>query len=208
MKKFILTLGAVSGAMAVPLPAAAAIAISTATTSGWLGSIPLTTNGVSLIPADSTPAIWTASYSFNLATTAGASMNVTAWGVDDKAVIELNGQKIAAYLIFNGSGDGTFNYGAGEVPMSFTSFSPFTVSSGFLTGVNTLRVIVNNTGTSDPGTPVSSDGGPTAFEFEALVNAGAVPEPSTWALFILGFGAVGVAARQKRRAPSIMGVSA
>ncbi len=38
-----------------------------------------------------------------------------------------------------------------------------------------------------------------AFEFDNIA-AGAVPEPATWAMLIVGFGAVGMANRRRRRA--------
>ena len=42
-----------------------------------------------------------------------------------------------------------------------------------------------------------------SFEFDDLSFSGAVPEPSTWALFILGFGLVGGAMRKRTRASVI-----
>lgn len=38
------------------------------------------------------------------------------------------------------------------------------------------------------------------LQFNGSVNAPAVPEPSTWAMMLLGFGGIGVAMRRKRRA--------
>lgn len=46
---------------------------------------------------------------------------------------------------------------------------------------------------------VSNGAGSNAFNFEVLAN-GAVPEPSTWALLILGFGAVGAGLRRRNSA--------
>ena len=42
-----------------------------------------------------------------------------------------------------------------------------------------------------------SDG--AAFEFDSIGAAGAVPEPESWALMIIGFGAIGVLARRQKR---------
>lgn len=39
-----------------------------------------------------------------------------------------------------------------------------------------------------------------SFEFDNLAFAGAVPEPSTWAMLILGFGVVGGAMRRRQKA--------
>lgn len=46
-----------------------------------------------------------------------------------------------------------------------------------------------------------------SFEFDSiagrLAGGGAVPEPSTWAMMILGFGAIGALLRHRRRLPSL-----
>lgn len=41
---------------------------------------------------------------------------------------------------------------------------------------------------------------------QAAPNPGAVPEPSTWAMLILGFGLVGAAARRRLRSPAVAAV--
>ena len=46
---------------------------------------------------------------------------------------------------------------------------------------------------------LSTTSGSTTFNFETADVAAAVPEPSTWALMFVGFGAVGGAMRKKRR---------
>jgi len=37
------------------------------------------------------------------------------------------------------------------------------------------------------------------MSYEAFVGAGGVPEPSTWAMMLLGFGGIGMAMRRSRR---------
>jgi hypothetical protein len=49
--------------------------------------------------------------------------------------------------------------------------------------------------------PSSADAGGGLF-FSAGVGNGAVPEPSTWALMLAGFAALGFAYRVRRRAPA------
>ena len=44
----------------------------------------------------------------------------------------------------------------------------------------------------------STTSGSTTFNFETAAIAGAVPEPSTWAFMLFGFGAVGVAMRKRK----------
>jgi hypothetical protein len=70
------------------------------------------------------------------------------------------------------------------------SFAPFTISSGFQSGVNTLDFIVNN------------GGGPTALRVEMDGSVSAVPEPSGIALLGLSIVclAVGYAARKRKLA--------
>jgi hypothetical protein len=62
---------------------------------------------------------------------------------------------------------------------SFEAFTPFSITSGFVAGVNTLDFLVNN------------DGGPTGLRVEISGTATAVgsatPEPASFALFGAGF---------------------
>ena len=76
-----------------------------------------------------------------------------------------------------------------QVSGSFSVFSSFAITSGFVSGQNTLDFIVHNIS------------GPTGLRVEMSGTAdalGAVPEPATWAIMLLGFGALGVALRMSR----------
>lgn len=64
----------------------------------------------------------------------------------------------------------------------------FAGATGSFTGV----------GTADPRVQPSR----IQLTFDGLINAPAVPEPQTWALLILGFGAVGAAMRRRRPQPA------
>jgi hypothetical protein len=77
---------------------------------------------------------------------------------DDRAVVELNGKPIAATGINSpGVGNMTFSNGGPNDAYTFTTANSAKidhVTTGFVTGENYLKVIVNNTGTGIVGTPV------------------------------------------------------
>lgn len=73
----------------------------------------------------------------------------------------------------------------------FTSWTAFSAASGFLAGINTLTFRVSNFG--------QADGNPSGLRVE-LSGTDSVPEPASWALMIIGFGMVGIAARRRKAA--------
>lgn len=125
------------------------------------------------IPFSDNDGFWYATNTFSLpASATNVSLTISQIGMDDRGVIELNGQPITASGASN-SGSGfmqltdpgsnvaySFPYKAGAVNV--------TVTSGFVTGNNTLSVIVNNTYQGIYGSITPS--GPTNFGVRAWVH--------------------------------------
>ncbi len=74
---------------------------------------------------------------------------------------------------------------------TFSFLTPFTVSNGFLAGVNTLDFRIQDFGA------------PTAFRVDDLAGSAeltgvsAVPAPGSWALMMAGVGLLAVLRRQR-----------
>jgi hypothetical protein len=77
---------------------------------------------------------------------------------------------------------GAFETGQGNFGYTAT-FTANSISLRFTSDIQTSDYFAINTGTS-------------VFRYET--SGGAVPEPASWALMILGFGAIGAAARYRR----------
>lgn len=111
--------------------------------------------------------------------TAGVSIS-GLWGVDNSAEIFLNGHDTGIGLVFG-------------FP-AFEQLHPFTINTTawFLAdAVNTLSFVVNDAGP------------PLGLRVDGLTSAagaiGAVPEPSTWAMMILGFAGIGFMTYRRRK---------
>lgn len=74
---------------------------------------------------------------------------------------------------------------------TFSQWTNFSANSGFLSGSNVLTFTVRNF--------AQNGGNPTGLRVEFLESSiGAVPEPTTWAMMILGFGVIGGAMRRRK----------
>lgn len=97
------------------------------------------------------------------------------FGGDNQATIYLNGQN------------------TGQSTTVFSSLSTFTITSGFVAGVNTFDVELK-----DFGAPAAFRIDDFAGTADAVVVEGGVPEPATWALMIGGFGFAGATLRRRK----------
>jgi hypothetical protein len=112
---------------------------------------------------------------FSLAGLDPSTASITGqWSVDDNA----------RDILLNG-------VSTGQTGCGFTCWGGFSLSSGFQPGANTIDFIVDNAG------------GPTGLRVEmsgtAAASPGAAPEPSSWAMMLLGFGGLGAVTRARRR---------
>jgi hypothetical protein len=90
-------------------------------------------------------------------------------------------------ILINGHSTGITN-GSTDTGQ-YMSWWPFSISSGFAAGINTLEFVVNN------------DGGPTALRVEMTGTVATIPELSTWAMMLTGFAGLCFAGYRARRAP-------
>lgn len=93
------------------------------------------------------------------------------------------GSDNAGFVTLNGTGSQSIN--------GFGVLRSFSFASGFVAGVNTLDF------------SVTDFGAPTALRVDDLAGtadvAAVVPEPTSWAMMIAGFGLVGAASRRRVR---------
>lgn len=109
-------------------------------------------------------------------------------------------------LNFNGGGLRISNISGGALLLTQTIVSLADLSKAF-----TSANLLNSSIVGFTGSDVSIQGGVLRLNFAgtvwarnstaniALATASAVPEPATWAMMLLGFGAMGAAMRSRRR---------
>lgn len=117
----------------------------------------------------------------NISNVISALLSVAFWADNRVTDVRLNGTSIF-----------TRNLPPVGDPTDFTPTGKVTInqSTGFVTGTNTLQFFVRNGGTS---------ANPAGFRAEAFSTVTSVPEPGTWMLLLLGFGAIGFSMRFRRK---------
>lgn len=120
------------------------------------------------------PGLYVYMTSFTLPTGFTLASLTGQWATDNNATMQLNGNTVAGPT----------------TDVSFLSFTPFLISSGFVTGTNTLTFLVNN---------VSAAANPTGLRVEisgTFTPAEAIPEPATPA--VVGAGIIALLVLRKR----------
>lgn len=107
----------------------------------------------------------------------------------------------------------TFTFDTGRILVSGGAFTDAYTINGTISSLAAITGIFLNVHESEAGYPTNGPG--RAYDGNFVVSeltldatrladgpiAAGVPEPATWAMLILGFGAVGTAIRSRRRSP-------
>ncbi len=138
--------------------------------------------------------IWYADFSFNLPQgAAGVSLSFSNLTADDRVVLMLNATAIGDYFLNGGNlnppltGTGVFDLFSGPESYTYTATTSGTITTGFLTGANDLRLYVNNTGTQNLTAAAqtftsSGDGTSVGVLGNITYSMTTVPEPESLAL--------------------------
>ncbi len=152
-------------------------------TSKWIG--PRADGGHNFPRSDCTVGCTTADYHFETVFDLTGLDPLTAqitgqWSVDDSAIMLLNGVQVASYPFIQG--------------VTWREFAPFTVTSGFVAGVNTLTVIVNNQ--FYPNSNLRDNATGMQVQLTGTAN---IPEPASLLLLAGGVSALRVRRSTVRR---------
>jgi hypothetical protein len=134
---------------------------------------------------------WKADFTFSLPSSAtNVRLDFANFHGDDRAVLTLNGNALAATGV-DGPGQGymVLTDGGALQPYTFDNLTSGSATSGFnLGGVNTIEIIVNNTGNgiSAPNQGFAYSGDYTYVGLTGTISYTLVPEPSAAILVSVG----------------------
>lgn len=158
-------------------------------------------------PPDPNLAFYTLDTSFTLpANFLNASLNLTTFAVDDRAVLQLNGSNVASTGILANPGIPTMvlSLGGPNDPFTFEYLNsgPFAPITGpFVVGLNTLHLIMNETATGIVGNLNTTVAQLTGVSLEGAVtfDIATTPLPAALPLFAGGLGALGLLGWRRKR---------
>jgi hypothetical protein len=134
----------------------------------------------------------------------GILFNATEPGGNGINVVDLTLKFFSASGTYLGAIDGSFNFSQGTIEGNGGAGFLFRVSADQQAFVNGLLATTGFLALESTMTNFS--GGPESFAIVNL-NAPAVPEPATWAMMLLGFGAVGFSLRSARRQQHLLQIA-
>lgn len=115
-------------------------------------------------------------------------------------------QTLSNFFVFGDGSGGTFNYSVNSVTTNALVNQGVAAQSGtlFLLGTIVNSTLGYDTPTASSLTVQFNSTGGSPFSTSATLavppaGVGAVPEPATWGLMLLGFGMIGVGLRSRRR---------
>lgn len=155
---------------------------------------------------DTFDGFWTANFTFTLpADATSVDLSYSDFDVDDRAVLELNGN-IIGDLTDSGGGPGnmTFTDGGPNNAYTFGTSTSGNVTSGFnIGGSNTLLLIVNNTQVGGAG-PLTGEGFTAvgllgSITYQETGGSPTAPEPASWLMLAAGLPAIMIAGRRRSR---------
>jgi hypothetical protein len=151
-------------------------------------------------------------FAYSLTNTSNLALNpeadITSFGFEDIGVTALDGDALTGFftnLILGGQGPGPFNSidvclnnsnGQGNGcsgPNGVSTVGSGTFSLQYDSALTSL--VLGQFGVRYQSTGLDGEGSGTGTE----IPPPGVPEPATWAMMLLGFGAVGYAVRRRRR---------